>query len=74
MPDLLAAVSFEASNPLPRSGSFRKRGLARRQPRAPESLVITAGETRAPRWLILDELSALRVSSSRDVRVTGTRE
>ena len=52
MPELLAAVSFEASNPLPRCGSFRERGLARRQPRAPESLVITAGETRAPRWLI----------------------
>jgi hypothetical protein len=28
MPELLAAVSFEASNPLPRCGSFRERGLA----------------------------------------------
>ena len=60
MPELLAAVSFEASDPLPRCGSFRDRGLVRRQPRGPESLLITAGATRAPRWLIRGDVSAQR--------------
>src|SRR4029077_16420827 len=36
MPELLAAVSFEASDPLPRCGSFRDRSLARRQHRGPD--------------------------------------
>jgi hypothetical protein len=57
MPELLAAVYFVAFDPLPRCGLFRDRGLARGQPSGPESLLITAGATRAARWLILDQLS-----------------
>src|SRR6476646_11885094 len=57
MPELLAAVYFAAFDPLPRCGLFRDRGLTGRQPSGPESLLITAGATRAPRWLILDQLS-----------------
>ena len=41
--------------------------------RDPEILII-ADETRAPRWLILGDLSGRQVTPSRDVRVTGTRE
>jgi hypothetical protein len=53
---------------------FRARELAQRQHRGPESLLITAGATRAPRLVILDELSARRAISSKEVRITGTRD
>jgi len=36
MPELLAVVYFAASDPLPRCGSFRDRGLAQRQHRGPD--------------------------------------
>jgi len=56
------------------AGLFRDRGLAGRQPSGPESLLITAGATRAPRWLILDQLSrCCWAIPSKVVRVTGTR-
>jgi hypothetical protein len=54
-------------------GSFQDRGVARRQPPGPESLLITPGATGAPRWLIFDRLLLLAISSTA-VRVTGTRE
>jgi 6-phosphogluconolactonase/glucosamine-6-phosphate isomerase/deaminase len=50
---------------------FRARELAQRQHRGPESLLITAGATRA---LMLDELSARRAISSKEVHITGTRD
>src|SRR5882672_2718447 len=48
MPELLAAVYFAASDLPPPGESFRDRGLAQRQHRGPESLLITASATRAP--------------------------
>ena len=75
LPERLVAEYFAASDPLSRCESFRGRGLAQRQHRGPESLLITAGATCAPApWLMLDELPVLRVISSREVRITGTRE
>ena len=62
MPELLAAVYFVAFDPLPRCGLFRDRGLAGRQPSGPESLLITAGATHAPRRLILGDLSGRQES------------
>ena len=40
----------------------------------PESLLITAGATHAPCAPMLDELSARRAISSKEVRITGTRD
>jgi hypothetical protein len=68
LPERLLAEYFAASDPLSRCGSLQ------RQHRGRESLLIAAGATCAPRLLILDELPALRIISSREVRVTGTRE
>ena len=74
LPERLAAEYFAASDPLSRGELFRARELAQRQHRGPESLLITAGATRAPRLVILDELSARRAISSKEVRITGTRD
>ena len=55
LPERLVAEYFAASDPLSRCESFRAQGLAQRQRRGPEknrwkdSLLITAGATRAPR-------------------------
>ena len=74
LPERLAAEYLAASDPLSRCELFRAREVAQRQHRGPESLLITAGATRAPRAPILDELSAQRTISSKEVRITGTRE
>jgi len=74
LPERLAAEYLAASDPLSRCELFRAREVAQRQHRGPESLLITAGATRAPRLVILDELSARRAISSKEVRITGTRD
>ena len=56
MPELLAAVSFEASNPLPRCGSLPDEASPDACTTAPESLAITAGDNNVrPRSFILGQ-------------------
>ena len=71
MPELLAAVSFEASDPLQRCVSFQDRGLARRQPRDPESLLMTPAQHVRP---LAHLRPAFAAAGNLLVHVTGTRE
>jgi hypothetical protein len=69
----MGAVYFAASDPL-----AGVRVIPRTKPRATPiqgaGILIIAAAIRAPRWLILGDLSGRQVTPSRDVRVTGTRE
>ena len=56
LPERLVAVYFAASDPRLPCGFFRDRGVAQRQRRVLETLLIAAGATRAPlthsRWAL----------------------
>ena len=73
LPERLAAEYFAARD-RQQQETFRNQGLGQHHRLGPESLLIRAGATRAPRALILDELSARQAISSKEVRITGTRD